>query len=90
MVFRIFPNSQLTHPQPPPSYVRSVAIDPHMAIIPVHVGKNLVEDVLLDGGLGVNIITKDLRKKLGLSIPKPAPYTLRMVDHTLTKPIGLI
>jgi hypothetical protein len=61
-----------------------------MAIIPVHVGKNLVEDVLLDGGLGVNIITKDLRKKLGLSIPKPAPYTLRMVDHTLTKPIGLI
>jgi hypothetical protein len=61
-----------------------------MAIIPVHVGKNLVEDVLLDGGLGVNIITKDLREKLGLSIPKPAPHTLRMVDHTLTKPIGLI
>jgi hypothetical protein len=34
-----------------------------MAIILVHVGKNIVEDVLLDGGLNVDIITKDLRKK---------------------------
>jgi hypothetical protein len=33
-----------------------------MAIIPVHVGKNIMEDVVLDGELGVNIITKDLRK----------------------------
>jgi len=49
-----------------------------------------VDDVLLDGGLGVNIITKDLRKKLGLPILKLAPYTFRMVEQTLTKPIGLI
>jgi hypothetical protein len=34
-----------------------------MAVILVHVKKNLVEDVLLDGGSGVNIITKDVRKK---------------------------
>jgi hypothetical protein len=34
-----------------------------MVIIPVHVGKNLVEDVLLDGGSSVNIITEDLRGK---------------------------
>ncbi len=53
-------------------------------------GKNILEDVLLDGGSGVNIITKDLRKKLQLPIPKPAPYTLRMVDQTLTKLVGLI
>jgi hypothetical protein len=49
-----------------------------------------VEDVLLDGESGVNIITKDLRKKLKLPIPKPTPYTLKMADQTLTKPIGLI
>jgi hypothetical protein len=35
-----------------------------MAVILVHVGKNIVEDVLLDGGLGVNNITEDLKKKL--------------------------
>jgi hypothetical protein len=39
-----------------------VVVDPHMAIIQVQVGKNLVEDVLLDGGLVVNITTKILRK----------------------------
>jgi hypothetical protein len=61
-----------------------------MAIIQVHMGKNILEDVLLDGGLGVNIIIEDLRKKLGLPIPKHVPYTLRMVDQTLTKLVGLI
>lgn len=39
-----------------------VVVDPNMAIIQVQVGKNLVEDVLLDGGLGVNITTNILRK----------------------------
>jgi hypothetical protein len=41
-------------------------------------GKNIMGDVLLDGGLGVNIVTKDLTKKLGLPFLKPTPYTLRM------------
>jgi hypothetical protein len=27
---------------------------------------------------------------LGLPKPKPAPYNLRMVDQTTTKPVGLI
>jgi hypothetical protein len=61
-----------------------------MAIIPIHVRKNLVEDMLLDGGSGINIIIEDIWKKLGLSTPRLAPYTLRMADHTLIKPIGLI
>jgi hypothetical protein len=29
-----------------------------MAIIKVHIGKNIVENVLLNGGYGVKIITK--------------------------------
>jgi hypothetical protein len=61
-----------------------------MVIIPTHVGKNLVEDVLIDGGSEINIITKDLWKKLGLLTPKLAPYILQMVNHTLIKLIGLI
>jgi hypothetical protein len=39
-----------------------MAIDPHMAMIEVQVGKNLVEDVLLDGRSDVNIMTKELWK----------------------------
>jgi hypothetical protein len=61
-----------------------------MVVILMHVGKNIVEDVLLDGGLGVNIIIKNLRNKLGLPILKPTPYTFGMANQTLTKPIGLI
>ncbi len=80
MVFKVSPNSQPTHLQGPPSNVGSIALNPRMEIIQVHMGKNIMEDVLLDGGLGVNIITKDLKKKLRLPISKLAPYTLRMVD----------
>jgi hypothetical protein len=46
--------------------------------------------VLLDGGYGVNIITKQLRLKLGLAKPKPTPYNLKMADYTTTKPMWLI
>jgi hypothetical protein len=74
------PISQLAHPQAPPFDVGSVVINSNMVIILVHVGKNIVKDVLLDGGSGVNIITKDLKKKLKLPILKLAPYTLRMAD----------
>jgi hypothetical protein len=57
-----------------------------MAIIQIQIGKNIVEDVLLDGGASVNIITKNLRTKLGLPKPKPAPYHLIMVNQSMTKP----
>jgi hypothetical protein len=67
-----------------------VAIDNHMAIIQVHNGKNTIKYVLLDGGFGVNIITKQLRLRLGLLKPKPTPYNLGITNKTTTKPMGLI
>jgi hypothetical protein len=51
-----------------------------MAIIQIQVGKNIIENVLIDGGASVNIITKNLITKLGLPKPIPSPYHLRMVD----------
>jgi hypothetical protein len=35
-----------------------VVIDNYMVVIQVEIGKNTIEDVLLDGGFGINIITK--------------------------------
>jgi hypothetical protein len=32
-----------------------------MTVIQVHVGKNFIDDVLINGGFGINIITKNLR-----------------------------
>jgi hypothetical protein len=61
-----------------------------MVVIQVQVGKNIVEDVLLDGDASVNIITKNLRTKLGLPKPRPVPYHLKMVDQSMTKPLGII
>jgi hypothetical protein len=51
-----------------------------MAIIQVQVGKNIVEDVLLDGGASVNIIIENFITKLGSPKPRPTPYHLKMVD----------
>jgi len=61
-----------------------------MAIIQIQIGKNTIEDLLLDGGFGINIITKQLKLKLGLPKLKPAPYNLKIIDQTTTKPMGLI
>ncbi len=46
--------------------------------------------MLLDGGFKLNIITNELKLRLGLLKPKLAPYNLRMVDQTTTKLVGLI
>jgi hypothetical protein len=51
-----------------------------MAIIQVQVGKNIIEDVLLDGGASVNIIIENLKTKLGLPKPRPTPYHLKMAN----------
>jgi hypothetical protein len=67
-----------------------VVINLHMVMIQVHAGKNIVEDVLLNGGFDVNIMTKELRKQLGFPSPKPTLYTLRMANQTITKLVGLI
>jgi hypothetical protein len=39
-----------------------VAIDLHMVVIQVHVGKNIVEDVPLGQGFGINIMIEELQK----------------------------
>jgi len=47
-----------------------------MVVIQVQVGKNFIDDVLIDWGFGVNIIIENLWVQLGLSKPNPAPYNL--------------
>jgi hypothetical protein len=56
-----------------------------MAIIQIQVGKNTIEDALLDGGTNVNIITR-----WGLPKPIPTPYHLKMAYQSMTKPLGII
>ncbi len=53
-----------------------VVINNHMVIIKIHIGRNTIDDVLLDGGSRVNIIVKQLRARLRLPKPKLALYNL--------------
>jgi hypothetical protein len=61
-----------------------------MTIIQIQVGNNTIEDVLLDGGTSVNIITDNLITKLGLPKPIRTPYHLRMAYQSMTKPLRII
>jgi hypothetical protein len=54
------------------------------------VGKNIIENLLLDGGSNVNIMTEEFWKWLGLPSLKLASYTFQMVDQTITKLVGPI
>jgi len=51
-----------------------------MAMIQVQVGNNFIDDVLIDGCCGINIIIENLKVQLGLSKPNPVFYNLHMVD----------
>jgi hypothetical protein len=44
----------------PNPVIAFVAIDPHMVMIHIQVGKNMVEDILLGGRSAMNIMTKEL------------------------------
>jgi len=46
--------------------------------------------VLLEGVSRINILTKQLRSRLGLPKPKPAPYNMRAINQITTKPMGFI
>ena len=52
------------------------AINKHMPVISICIRKNIVDDVLLDGGSGINVITEEEHHKLGLPKPSPAPFNL--------------
>ena len=84
----------VTQPSRTPSteelIVATEAIDKHMLVISICIGKNIVDDVLLDGGSGVNVITEEESRKLGLPKPSPAPFNQKMANGTIAKPIGLL
>jgi hypothetical protein len=67
-----------------------VVVDHQMVVILVHVKKNMVDDVLLDGRLGLNAITNGLKQKLRLPPPQLAPFNLLMADFSFMKPLGIV
>lgn len=58
--------------------------------IKMHVGKNVVDDVLLDGDFGMNAIVNGLKWKLGLPPHQHGPFNLKMDNFSYNKPLGII
>jgi hypothetical protein len=76
-----------------PSHSHHVKIqdyDEEMKMITMVIKKRRVPDVLIDGGLGVNIMTNAPRKKMSLTNIEVALFTIKMVDQWKVGPIGLI
>jgi hypothetical protein len=61
-----------------------------MVVIQVQVGKNIIEDVLLDEGANVNIIIENIIRKLCLPNLNQPHTHLRMANHNMTKPLRII
>ena len=93
-----FVRSRLTEVVTPPSRTPTTeeliaaieAIDKHMLVISIYIGKNIVDDALLDDGSEVNVITEEERYRLGLPKPSLAPFNLKMANGTIAKPTGLL
>ncbi len=68
----------------------AIEVNNQMVVIQVHMGKNIVEDVLIDGGASVNIIIENLKTKLGLPKPKLISYHLKMAYQNMTRHVGII
>ncbi len=60
--------------------ITTIEVDNQMAIIQILVRNKIVEDVLIDGGVSINIIIENLITKLGLPKQRQVPYHLRMAN----------
>jgi hypothetical protein len=64
--------------------------DEVMPIVQVSIENYEIMDVLLDGGNGINIISEQLWRKLGLRKPLSIPFMVRMVNQRKVQPVWLI
>jgi hypothetical protein len=72
------------------SIVKAKDFDEPIPIVQVRIDKFEIRDVLLDGGSGVNIVSKSLRKKLGVRKPQLASFVVHMANQRKVQPMGLI
>lgn len=49
-----------------------------------------VSKVVVDGGVGVNIMSEQTRRSLGITKVKEAPFKVWMVDQRIVQPLGLV
>jgi hypothetical protein len=68
----------------------AVDVDIGPPVIAIQVGKETLENVLLDKGSKVNLTTEEERIWLEMQTPLPAPYQLHMANQAVVQLVGLI
>ena len=70
--------------------VNSTTLDPDAAVIRIQLGQYKLNNVLVDGGSVVNVMSNQLRKNLGLPRPKVAQFILGMANDAPVTPLGIL
>lgn len=71
-------------------HVKTQDYDEEMTMITMVTKNRRVPNVLIDGRLGVIIVTNAPRKRLGLTNIEVAPFTIKMANQWKVGPVGLI
>ena len=67
-----------------------VVVDTNNSAVIVIIKGNEVPSMIIDGGSGVNVISRRTYDTLGIREWEPCPFWLRMVDTNSVRPTGLI
>lgn len=70
--------------------ISSQTVDMSAPTLEVEVDDCSISGVLVGGGSGVNIMTYETMKKLGLSQLETIPFVIRLANQSRIKPIGIL
>lgn len=65
-------------------------VDDQVQVITIKIKDRNVWGVIIDGGLGANIISEEVRCKLKLKGLKPSPFRVRMEDQRPLEPLEML
>ena len=65
-------------------------VDFRVPTIQVEFEGKIINEVLVDGGSGVNILLEAMYKKMGSPRLEPAPFQVKMADQRIVQPLGVL
>ncbi|XP_073119858.1 uncharacterized protein [Henckelia pumila] len=64
--------------------------DPESFSIPCNIGQFYIDNALCDLGASINLMSYSLAKKLGIGVIEPITISLKLADHSVKYPRGVV
>ena len=64
--------------------------DEQVPVVTVEIANQLVPNVLLDGGSGVNVLSESMCARLGILRFEEVPFAVKMADQRRVQPLGIV